>query len=156
MWDTSIAVPLAIRWPGVVKPGTRVDYPVTQIDMFRTLCGMLNVKVPPQASPRGIDFSPLLHGESLPAREARYGQYDLHNGGLAYLRMVRTDRFKFVKHFHEHMQDELYDLEKDPNESKNLFGRRPDPAYRETAERLESMVLDWMKSIDDPLLTDHY
>lgn len=156
MWDTSIAVPLAIRWPGVIHPGARIDYPVTQIDMFRTICGMVGVDVPTNASPHGMDFSPLLRGDSLPPRDARFGQYDLHNGGLAYLRMVRTDRFKFVKHFHERMQDELYDLQADPSESNNLLGRRPDSTYQKTVLELESTLTRWMQTIDDPLLTDEY
>lgn len=156
MWDTSLLVPLVIRWSGVVQPGTRIDHPVTQIDMYRTVCGMVGIEVPNDAAPHGIDFSPLLRGQEMPRRNALFGQYDLHNGGLAYLRMVRTDRFKYVKHFHARMMDELYDLQADPEETMNLLGRRPDPEYQSDAVRLEAMLTEWMRSIGDPLLTDDY
>ena len=157
MWDTSIRVPLAMRWPSGIRPGTLIDYPVSNIDMYRTILGVLGVAVPAGSKARGIDFSPLLRQEPLPPREALYGQYDLHNNGLAYLRMVRTNKYKYVRHFHAKMIDELYDLGQDPGETRNLLrGRRreslPDGLVREFEVRLET----WMKSIDDPLLTDAY
>jgi uncharacterized sulfatase len=157
MWETSLLVPLAIRWPGVVAPGMRIDQPISQLDMFRSVLGMLDVPMPANAKPRGIDFSPLLRGESVPKHEAFFGQYDLHNNGLAYLRMVRTERYKYVKHFHEQMMDELYDIQQDPDEHKNLIrGRAQQQEYEAVISELDAKLLDWMKSVNDPLLRDDY
>ena len=157
MWETSILAPLAVRWPGVVRPGTRIDHPVSHLDMFRTVLGMTGVPVPAHANPRGMDLSPLLRGEMLPRREALFGQYDMHNNGLAYLRMVRTDRYKYIKHFHAHMMDELYDLRNDPDEGRNLIrGRSKQQEHQATISKLGRMLVEWMKSIDDPLLKDAY
>jgi choline-sulfatase len=59
MWDTSIRVPLVVRWPGVVKPGTKIDSLVSNVDMFRTVLGALDVPLPREAESkvRGVDFS---------------------------------------------------------------------------------------------------
>ncbi len=44
MWDTSVRVPLLARWPKVIKPGTRIDHLVTNLDMYRTVLGALGVQ----------------------------------------------------------------------------------------------------------------
>ncbi len=157
MWETSITVPLAMRWPAVIKPGTKSDVMVSNLDMFRTVLGALGIALPVDTQPRGVDFSPLLRGESIPERTALFGQYDLHNNGLAYLRMVRTGRYKYVKHFHARMMDEVYDLEKDPGEQTNLLRRRgkhrlPPEVYADLQRRLKK----WQAAINDPLLQDAY
>lgn len=86
-------------------------------------------------------------------------QYDLHNTDLAYLRMVRTRRWKYVRHFHANFMDELYDLEKDPGETRNLMtrkGPRRGTISPEEFARLNEMLDSWIKSIEDPLLDDQY
>lgn len=157
MWDTSVSVPLVMRWPKVIQAGTRIEYPVSNIDMFRFVLGALDLPAPPDTKARGIDFSPLLRGEPLPPREAIYGQYDLHNGGLAYMRMVRTSRYKYVRHFRAKAMDELYDLEEDPGEERNLIrGRVPARDVAAVAAELDRKLARWMESIRDPVLGDRY
>ena len=104
----------------------------------------------PDATAHGVDFSPLLRGEEVPEREAIFGQYDLHNHGLAYMRMVRTRRYKYVRHLRAHFMDELYDLTEDPEEKHNLFRRKGDPP--EVIDELKERLATWMESIDDPVL----
>lgn len=159
MWDTSLRVPLVVRWPGVVKPGVRRDHVVSNLDMFRTVLGMLDVPPPADAEVHGADLSPLLRGEATEEPEAIFGQYDLHNTALAYLRMVRTRRWKYVRHFHANFMDELYDLKNDPGETRNLMtrkGPRRDAISEQQFAHLQQLLLEWMKSLDDPLLDDDY
>jgi len=155
MWDTSVRVPLVARWPRVIKPGTHIDHPVSNIDMFRTVLGALDVEPPADCLAHGIDYSPLLQGESLPPREAIFGQYDLHNSGLAYMRMIRTQRYKFVRHFKAKGMDEFYDLESDPDETKNLISRTR-VVQPEVLEGLQRQLQEWQESIDDPILMSTY
>jgi len=152
MWDTSVTVPLAMRWPGVIEPGSEIEEMVSQVDFYRTVLGALGVPVPEGARAHGRDFSPLLRGGEAPACEAVFGQYDLHNHGLAYMRMVRTERYKLVRHLRADFMDELYDLEADPEERRNLLNVKGDPP--EVYEQLRAMLRRWMESIDDPLLAD--
>jgi len=154
MWDTSVRVPLMVRWPKTVAAGRVIDQPVSNIDTYRTMLGALGVKAPADSAALGVDNSPLLRGEKVAPRDAIYGQYDLHNSGLAYLRMVRTSKYKFVKHYREKLMDELYDLESDPGEERNLAARRVDHA--KIVAELEGKLVEWQKSIDDPVLADRY
>jgi uncharacterized sulfatase len=150
MFEESIRVPLIVRWPGVVRPGTQVKEVVSNIDTFATVLGLLKVPRPEQYRQEGKDFSPLLRGEKIAWRDTVFGQYDLHNSGLAYMRMVRTPRFVLVRHHHANYLDELYDLEADPGQLRNLYNN---PKYRPTRDQLQQRLTAWQRSINDPLLT---
>jgi uncharacterized sulfatase len=156
MWETSMRVPWLVRWPGVAKPGTVVEQPVQNLDTFPTMLSMLGVPLPKDSKQLGKDVSPLLRGESVTPHAEIFAQYDLHNSGLAYLRMIRTDRWKYVKHYHENMSDELYDLKNDPGEARNIFGARKagQENVRQVVKELHAKLVAWQKSIDDPVLSE--
>jgi choline-sulfatase len=149
MWDTSIRVPLLIRWPGVVKGGTDIAEMVTNLDLAPSLLSMLDIVPPRQVKWQGMDFSPLLRGRKAPWRIALYGQYDLHNSGLAYLRMIRTSQWKLVRHHQANFLDELYNLEDDPGETRNLFST---DKHADVRADLQQRLTASQKSIDHPLL----
>jgi choline-sulfatase len=149
MFDDSMRIPLLIRWPGVVKPGTQIKETVCNIDTFASVLGMLGVAAPEKYKQEGQDFSPLLRGRKTPWRDTLFGQYDLVNGGLAYMRMIRTDDWKLVRHSRCNGLDELYDLAKDPGETRNLYNNK---ANREVQDKLQERLTAWQQSIDDPLL----
>jgi uncharacterized sulfatase len=149
MFEESIRVPLLVRWPGVVKPGMEIVEPVTNLDMFPSVLAMLGVPVPKDVKQHGLDFTPLLRGQKAAWREATFGQYDLHNSGLAYMRMIRTNEWKLVRHHHANGLNELYHLKDDPAESKNLYGN---PTFVKERDRLQEQLTAWQKEIDDPLL----
>jgi len=151
MFDLSMRVPLIVRWPGVVKPGTEVAELVSNIDTFASVLGMLRVPVPEKYHHQGMDWSPLLRGEKVKWRDAAFGQYDLHNGGLAYMRSIRTGRWNLVRHHFALGLDELYDLDNDPGELVNLYNN---PKYQKVRDELLARLTAWQRSIDDPLLRD--
>jgi uncharacterized sulfatase len=149
MWDTSLRIPLLIRWPGVVKAGSEINETVLNLDMFASVLGMLKVKLPTNVPQNGSDFSPLLRGQTLPNwRTEFFGQYDLHNVGLAYMRMLRTTEWKLVRHYHANELDELYDLKNDPGETKNLY---KDEKARAVRDQLQKRLEEKMRAIHDPL-----
>jgi uncharacterized sulfatase len=150
MFDDSIRVPLLVRWPGVVKPGTSIAEPVANVDMYASVLGMLGIPVPEGSKQQGLDFSPLLRGDKPRKwREAIVAQYDLHNFGLAYMRMIRTEQWKLVRFHRANGLDELYDLQNDPGETRNL---NRDPKHQKVRDELQGRLTEWMKAIDDPLL----
>lgn len=150
MFDTSIRIPLLVRWPGVVTPGTVIDEVVSNLDTFATVIGMLGLPVPAEVKQEGADFSPFLRGQKVAGwRDTLYGQYDLHNGGLAFMRMIRTSDWKLVRHHLANQLDELYDLRADPGETQNLYAN---PTQRDVRERLQQRLTTWQQSIGDPLL----
>jgi choline-sulfatase len=149
MFEESIRVPLMIRWPGVVKRGLEIKELVSNIDTFATVLGMLEIPQPSDWKQEGMDFSPLLRGHRTPGRDAIFGQYDLHNGGLAYMRMIRSGEWKLVRHHFTSSLDELYDLRNDPGETRNRY---ENPDVEEIRDRLQKKLTAWQRSIDDPIL----
>ena len=150
MFDDSLRVPLIVRWPGVVKPGTQVREQVVNLDTFASVLGMAGIPMPEGVRRHGLDFSPILRGRSVDRwRDTLFGQYDLHNEGLAFMRMIRTDQWKLVRHHFANNLDELYNLEADPGETRNLYR---DENYRPVRDSLQTRLSDWQESIDDPLL----
>ena len=150
MFEESIRVPLIVRWPGVVKPGSTVERVVSNVDTFPSILGMAKVPVPEGAKHHGLDFSPLLRGEEPAAwREELFAQYDLHNSGLAFMRMIRTSDWKLVRHHMANGLNELYDLKNDPGETKNLYHNGQ---VTKTRDALQAKLTAWQESIDDPLL----
>lgn len=147
MWDTSIRIPLLVRAPGVTTPGSVVAGTVRNIDTLATVCGLLGVPAPAAPKQRGRDFSPLLRGET-PAGwdQDVYAAYDLHNGGLAYVRMVRTPEWKLVRHLRANGLDELYDLSKDPGETRNLYAA---PVGKAKRVELQAKLDAWRADIGD-------
>jgi uncharacterized sulfatase len=170
MWDTSLRIPLIVRWPGVVKGDTVIDKQVLNIDTFPSVLAMLNVTPPAGWKVEGDNYASLLRGQDVTWRTEWFGQYDLHNGGLAYLRMMRTDQWKYIRHFHENKSDELYDLKADPGETRNLLGRRVEGGkaakggkgkakdkgtdIKAVVDELDAKVMDAMKKVNDPVLKE--
>jgi uncharacterized sulfatase len=152
MFDHALQVPLLIRWPGVVKGGSQVKQMVSNIDTFASVLGMLHVDRPKGYKQEGMDFSGLLRpgGEKLAWRNAVFAQYDPHNGLDAQMRSIRTERWHLVRQYKKTGQpDELFDLQDDPEELRNLY----DDAKREKVRaQLQGRLTEWMRSVDDPLL----
>jgi len=149
MFDVNLRVPLMIRWPRVIRPGTVVEQMVSNIDTFPTVLGMLGVPRPKDYRQEGADFSPILRGEKTPWREEVFSQYDIHNSAQGFMRSIRTPRWHLVRYCLANDMDELYDIENDPGEMKNLIRN---PKHQETASKLRTRLDAWMRSIDDPVL----
>lgn len=125
MFEESLAMPFIVRWPGVVKPGTRNPTLIQNIDYAPTFLEVAGVPIP--ATIQGKSLLPVLKGET-PAdwRNAIYYFYSgerthrvaAHDG-------VRSDRYKLM-HFPSTKEWNLFDLEKDPREMKSVH---EDPAY---------------------------
>ena len=149
MWDTSLRVPGAVRWPGVIRSGTRIDRTVSNLDWFPTVLALCGVEMPAGTTIRGRDFSPLLRGETIAWDNGLYAEYSMHHGATTHMRMWRTPRWKYMKDFANPGREELYDLRKDPDEMTNLASSQDKLHTRIRAEFLEKIRAQ-MKIIDDP------
>lgn len=149
MWDTSLRIPLLIRCPATFRPGSDINETILNLDMFPSVLGLLGIEAPPGKSHNGRDFTPLVHGlRDDNWRTEIFGQYDLHNSGLAYMRMLRTNEWKLVRHYHANDLDELYDLKNDSGELKNVY---KDSKYTEIRRALQKRLDEHMRAIKDPL-----
>lgn len=152
MFDPSVLVPLLMRWPAVIKPGTRIAELVGHIDFFATFCDLADVPELERPKTESCSLLPLLKGEAVPWRDAFLGSYDQYQyEPAANLRMVRTGRWKLVRNLRPGGEDELYDLQQDPDELINLA---QDASARTIREQLAARLEAWQRRINDPLLKE--
>ncbi|MFO0875901.1 MAG: sulfatase [Gemmataceae bacterium] len=145
-YEESLRIPMVVRYPALVKPGTVIDEPVLSLDLAPTLLDVGGAKPLPQAD--GRSWKPLFAGKAAGWREAFFYQYD-YEAQFPYtpnVRAVRTRKWKYIHYPHgdgkpDRHAAELYDLEADPLETRNLAS---DPAQ---APRLMELtkLLDRLK-----------
>ena len=153
LFDTSIRVPCAVRWPGVIEAGTVVDRTVTNLDWFPTLLAMADAAPPKNWTLRGRDFLPLLRGQTIEGwDDDLYCEYSPHADlRHDHMRMWRTREWKLVRHFTRPRRDELYHLSVDPGETRNLI-KESDPRIKEIVGKLHRRILKKMRELQDPVL----
>ncbi len=134
IYEESLHMPFIIRWPGVVKAGTRFEPFIQNIDYAPTFMDMAGEKVPEGLHGRSI--VPILRGET-PAdwRKSVYYRYYDKNGAhnVANHFGVRTGRYTLAC-FSATNEWELFDNEKDPQQLRSVYN---DPAYAETLVELK-------------------
>ncbi len=121
MYDVSMQTPLLIRWPGSVKPGTATNTMVQNIDYAPTILDMAGIKAPDWM--QGISLKSLLTGKqpSLPRKYLYYHYYEFARDHTVIPHLgIRGDRYKLI-YFYTVNEWEFYDLQKDPQEQRNLI-----------------------------------
>jgi arylsulfatase A-like enzyme len=145
MYEETYRVPLTVRWPGVVDPGSTCDAFVRLLDLMPTFLDIAGVSPPEPVHGRSI--LPLLTGDRPDDwPDDVFAQYHGDEFGLYSQRMVRTERYKYV--YNAPDVDELYDLRADPHELDNLIDS---PDHESVRRDLRERLLSWMERTDDPL-----
>ncbi|NBO90956.1 MAG: DUF4976 domain-containing protein [Planctomycetia bacterium] len=135
MYEESLRMPLIVRWPGVVKPGSENKDLVQNLDFAATFLDAAGQKVP--GDMQGHSLKPLLEGKRPEGwRKSIYYQYFEFPGphSVAKHYGVRTDRHKLI-HYHASNEWELFDLQTDPGERRSVYA---DPGYQETVKTLKA------------------
>src|SRR5262249_6187368 len=129
-----------------IQPGTTSAGMILNVDFAPTLLAAAGQPVP--ADMQGRNFLRLLQGET-PAdwrtsMYYRYYHYPMHHRVQPHIG-VRTAPHKLI-HFNKLDQWELYDLENDPHEVKNVYD---DPAYADTVKALKAEMGRLKKELKD-------
>ena len=126
MYEESFRTPLLMRYPKEIKPGTVVKQMVLNLDFAPTFLNYAGIA--PQNEMQGESFRKIVAGNPVKWRDAIYYHYFEYPGVHAVKRHygVKTDRYKLIHFYFDIDEWELYDLEKDPHEMKNVY---TDPAY---------------------------
>jgi N-acetylglucosamine-6-sulfatase len=141
-YDESMRVPLIVHCPELIKAGTEVRQMVANIDLAPTILEAAGLEFP--RSLDGRSFLPLAQGRSIPWRDKLLYEYywEWNFPMTPTLHAIRTDRYKYIRPYGVWDVEELYDLEKDPQEITNLFG---DPQHQRTAKELKQQMFQLLK-----------
>ena len=149
LWDTSLQVPTAIRWPGTVQPGTILDQTFSNLDWYPTLLAMADIPLPKNVIVRGNDFTPILRGNKIEWENTLFLQYSMHHGARTQMRGIRTPQWKFMIDLTHSGRAELYNLREDPHERNNL-AHHSDRRIKDIRQSLKQQVKEHMATINDP------
>lgn len=119
-FEGGIRVPLLIKWPGQIAPGTQIDTPVAHIDMMPTLASAAGANLPEGVSIDGLNILPLARGT---------GSIERLNNALfwqsGHAKVVRAGDWKLQVNGRLE-KNWLFDLAKDPTEQVNLAEKNPE------------------------------
>ncbi|MFC1606979.1 sulfatase [Candidatus Latescibacterota bacterium] len=135
MYEESLRMPLIIRYPEKIQSGTVNDDIVVNIDFAPTFLDYAGVAVPSDI--QGRTLRQVLEGATPPDwRTSMYYHYYEYPAWHMVKRHygIRTEKYKLMHFYHDINAWELYDIEKDPEEMKNIY---EDPSYSDIIEMLK-------------------
>jgi choline-sulfatase len=154
MFDTSLKVPMLVRWPGHVPAGSENRHVISHLDWLPTLCEVAGAPLPKDAVFRGRSITKLLSNPAEPARPGDfYAEYSTKHQSRTQMRVYRTADWKLVRDFLNPGRDELFHLSVDPGEQTNLIDS-DEPSIREARTHLLKAIESKMLEINDPLLAE--
>ena len=140
MYDNSIRVPLIVFDPRVNKHQD-VDDMVLNIDVPQTIVDIAGVKAP--STWQGKSLLPIVKQETNTiARDTILIEHIWDFENIPPSEGVRTKKWKYFRYVNDKSIEELYDLEKDPQEIKNLIGKKK---YRTVANKLRAKLDELIK-----------
>lgn len=142
-YEESMRIPMIIRYPGHPPAGVVLDQMVLNIDVPETLLDFAGVKIP--GFMQGMSWKPLLTQPNPPWRHAFFYEYFIERHYQAPTNTaVRTDSAKLIKYLDHPEWTELYNLETDPYETRNLV---KNPAYAKLFQHMQSLYKQLAKKV---------
>ena len=140
MHEPSIRVPLMVRYPRRIPAGTVRSEMVLDTDLAPTFLDLAGVATPEHM--QGKSVLPLATAPDPSFRKEWYYEYYEWPNPEAVRphRGIRTERYKLIHYVNDPEEFELYDLQSDPGETKNLYGRPEIAALQQQLdERLNAL-----------------
>ena len=137
-WDGGHRVPFIVRWPGIVKPGSKCDELVSQADLMATFAEVLETKLADNEGEDSFSLLPLFKGVAGMIRE------NAVSNSVSGVPAVRLGKMKYIpapgsggwgKGGDQSQPAQLYDLTDDVGETSNLAHQSP-----ELVKRMEDLL----------------
>ena len=141
-YEESVKVPFLVYAPSLFKGGQTITKMVQNVDVAPTILEMAGLKKPDYMP--GASFTQLLRGDTTNWRDKifyeYFWEYDFPMTPTVF--GVRTDKYKYIRYQGIWDQNELYDLENDPNEMYNLIEK---PEQQERVKAMAGQLYDWLE-----------
>lgn len=155
-YEESMRVPLVMQLPAVIKPGSRVDEVVANIDLAPTFLELAGTRAPPDMD--GKSYLPILKGQKIAWRDSLlyeyYWEYAFPQTPTTHA--LRGDRYKYINYYGLWDINELYDLRNDPLETRNLINS---PEHKTIVDRMREQMFGVMERTEGmyiPLKANHW
>lgn len=132
MLEATHRAPLIVRVPGAPGNGKVCDQIVEFVDLMPTLGDLLRLDLPDNLE--GISFAPLLADPNRPWKKAAF---IVEDDGDAFGECIRTTKYSYMEFKKGAIPAALYDLEKDPWETRNVVD---DPAYATVRKEMAELL----------------
>ena len=149
MYEESFHTPLIMHLPKGLDARGDIPQMVQNIDYAPTFLEIAGVEIPDDI--QGESLLPLLRGENPKDwRDQLYYHYYEYPAEHAVKRHygVRSDRYKLLHYYNDIDHWELYDLQEDPHEMNNLYGK---PGMEQVTADMRQRLKKAMEQYDDPI-----
>lgn len=138
-YEESMRVPMIAHCPELFKAGAQVTQVVANIDIAPTVLEAAGLRAPDDLD--GRSFLTLLQGKTVPWRETLLYEYywERNFPQTPTMHALREDRYKYIHYHGVWDTDELYDIQADPKESKNLIAS---PAHQQIIKEMNKRLFD--------------
>lgn len=142
-YEESLRIPLLMRYPKLIRPGSKSEQMVLNIDIAPTLYELADVNAPIPI--HGKSLVPVWQDPSLKLRSEFLAEYYIEKITPLYAtwQAVRSAQWKYIRYPELPDMDELYNLENDPGELKNLFHS---PKHQSRIRQMQSKLRQLLES----------
>jgi arylsulfatase A-like enzyme len=144
LYDGGLRIPMIVRWPGKVRPGSVSEERVTHLDFFPTFMEAAGIPNDPALTLDGESIVPVLTGKGGLKRDAVYFHYPNYAwhaknrlGGV-----IIEGEYKLLN-WYDDDSIELYNLKDDPSETQDLAEQKP-----ELADRMKRKFKKWLREVN--------
>jgi arylsulfatase A-like enzyme len=145
MYEESFRTPMIMRYPGVVKPGTTIRQMVMNLDIAPTMLDIAGITLPNEV--QGKSMLPLFtKGNATWRNELYYHYYETTTHDVSPHFGIKTNKYKLIRFYEKVTGWELYDLQKDPHEMNNIYGKT---GYEKITAQLKGQLNKLIDQYDD-------
>lgn len=149
MYEECMRMPVVIRYPKSIKAGSTSSALAMNVDFAPTFLDYAGVEIP--ADIQGRSLRPVLDNQGKTPddwRKAAYYHYYEYPAEHSVKRHygIRTQDFKLIHFYNDVDEWEMYDMQADPHEMNNIFGR---PEYADKQAELMRLLGDTQKQYGD-------
>ena len=147
IWEGGHRVPMVIRWPGHIQPGTTCEQTMCLVDFFATFAQLTGYQIPDNAAEDSVSILPLMEGSQEPIREATvhhsfFGSFSIRKGDWK-LEMCNGSGGGTLPNWAPAAADlppiQLYHLSEDIGETRNVYQE-----YPEKVEELKQLLTQYI------------